>query len=176
MSGEPGVLTPEDRVLRYLDGTVARNPRGVPLHRLLQQLKGELSGLDFARLDVALRALEALGLVRRDWYGPGDFLVMLTPRGRERVEALRGGASAEPTLPPRGEESARLKEELNALRGELDQVYRNLTEATERHRLDRETLEEVLAQLEVQAQRIHELEDLLARATGSQTDGPPGSG
>ncbi len=91
MSGEPGVLTPEDRVLRYLDGTVARNPRGVPLHRLLQQLKGELSGLDFARLDVALRALEALGLVRRDWYGPGDFLVMLTPRGRERVRPCGGG-------------------------------------------------------------------------------------
>ena len=176
MSGEPGVLTPEDRVLRYLDGTVTRNPRGVPLHRLLQQLKGELSGLDFARLDVAIRALEALGLVRRDWYGPGDFLLMLTPRGRERVEALRGLPPVEPPASPRGDEPARLKEELNALRGELDQVYRNLTEATERHRLDRETLEEVLAQLEVQAQRIHELEDLLTRAAGSGTEGSSGGG
>jgi hypothetical protein len=176
MPEESRVPTPEDRVLRYLDGTVARNPRGVPLHRLLQQLKGELSGLDFARLDVALRSLEALGYVRRDWYGPGDFLVMLTPRGRERVEGLLGVPPPEPAPAPREDEAARLKEELNTLRGELDQVYRNLTEATERHRLDRETLEEVLAQLEVQAQRIHELEDLLAKATGPPPEGSSGAG
>ncbi len=176
MPEEPRVPAPEDRVLRYLEGTVARNPRGVPLHRLLQQLKGELSGLDFARLDVALRALEALGFVRRDWYGPGDFLVILTPRGRERVESLLGVAQPEPPPAARGDDSARLQDELNALRGELDQVYRNLTEATERHRLDRETLEEVLAQLEVQAQRIHELEELLARAAGASPEGSSGTG
>ena len=174
MSAPSEVSSPEERVLKFLVASQRRSPRGLPLHRLLQQLKGDLSGLDFARLDQALRVLESQGLVKRDWYGPWDFLVMVTPRGQDRL--TEPATSLPPPEVSAREENELLKKELDAVRAELDRVYQTLSDVTEKHKLDRETLEEALSQLEVQAQRIHELEEMLSRAPEGDGGASPSGG
>lgn len=80
--------TPEDRVLRWVAGTAGATSKGVPLQVLVRQLKGDLTGLDFARLQQACQNLEAAGLVTRDWFGPADFVMRPTEAGSARANEL----------------------------------------------------------------------------------------
>jgi len=92
----------EERILLWVDQATQGNDRPVPLKRLVQQLKEDLTGIDYPTLERACNMLEQAGLIQRQWFTPSDFNLQITDRGRARAETLarQYGMARVPASPP----------------------------------------------------------------------------
>lgn len=101
MSGHPDPFPDEDRVLRWVGSVASRFKSGIPSERFLREFKGPLAGLNFPRVEAAVKNLQKAGLVRLEWDTPGEFRVFSTPQGLQRAQVL-DGLVAPPSRGPAG--------------------------------------------------------------------------
>lgn len=174
---------PEDRILRLI-ARAGGASRVAPLEYLVRQINRTLLGIDYPALIRSCANLEVAGLATRKSLTKAEFSITLTDAGVAYLEqldrnalvlkALQPQAAAPGPAPPETaaagaaasapppDISRIISESVAQLEGEVQRLNAALSEAEVRHQADRETLEEVLGQLESLSRRNEELERELA--------------